>query len=433
MSQNTIEIRKCPTCGGAVHYDASAGMLACIWCGNTYEAQDLEVKRIDATPTGYLCPECGAQLVMDDFVAATSCPYCGNHEIAPHRLEGEFEPEFVIPFGITKVQAIQNYKEFLKDKQYLPTGFEEASSIVGIVGTYVPFWLKDGTVDFDFTFVSSHRSGRETSYGDHRRAGTYTYKRIPADASAHMPDDMMDSLEPYDYGKLEPFSTDCLPGFVAEHFTVRSKEVDDRIDFRSKNTAVLACKQTILDDYWRSTSVDSKRSCATVHHVRSTQALLPVWLFVVKFEGENYLVGVNGQTGKVAVNLPIDQTKKSRTVRKEGLISVLISLPGTALLIFMGIVSMPREIWGSPSVRSGYLAREGLSGIVLPILYFLLGLALPVLFYLFDTRIKSREVKRSMHNVENAGHALDYDTGGLSLKIREPKKGPVQHENNWPV
>ena len=416
MSQKTIEVRKCPTCGGAVHYDAQKGALACAWCGNTYKAQDLEVCRVDATPAGYLCPECGAQLVMDNFIAATTCPYCGNHEVASHRLEGDFEPEFIIPFGITKKQAIQRYEEFLKDKQYLPVGFAEKSSIVNMQGTYVPFWLKDGVVDFDFTFVSSHKGGRDISYGDHRRAGSYAYERIPADSSARMPDDMMDSLEPYDYSKFEPFSTDYLPGFVAEHFTVRSGDVDDRVDFRAKNTAVLACRQTILDDYWSSTSVDPKRSCATVRHARSTQALLPVWLFVVEFEDESYLVGVNGQTGKVAVNLPIDRSMQSRSARKEGLISVLISLPGTALLIFLA-TTMP---------------KAGLGDMVLSIGFVLLGLALPVAFYLYDTKVKSREVKRSMHNVKNAGHALDYNTGGLSLTIREPKKGPVQRENNWP-
>ena len=416
MSQKILEVRKCPTCGGAVSYDAHSGSLACAWCGNTYQPQDLEIKRIDATPTGYLCPECGAQLVMDDFVAATSCPYCGNHEIAPHRFEGRFEPEFVIPFGITKTEAMRRYEEFLQNKQYLPAGFAQNASIVSMQGVYVPFWLKDGVVDFDFTFVSSHRRGKNTSYGDHRRAGTYTYQRIPADSSARMPDDMMDSLEPYDYSKLERFSLDCLPGFVAEHCTVQSKNVDERVDFRAKNTAVLACRQTILDDYWSSASVDSKRSCATIHHTHSTQALLPVWLFVAEFEGEGYLVGVNGQTGKVAVNLPIDQAKKNRSVRKEGLISVLISLPGTALLLFLG-ATMP---------------KAGLSNMVLSVGFILLGIALPVLFYLYDTRVKSREIKGAMHNVRNAGHALDYDADGLSLTISAPERGPVQHQNNWP-
>ncbi|MBR3224165.1 MAG: zinc ribbon domain-containing protein [Atopobiaceae bacterium] len=417
MGQKTIEVRKCPTCSGAVHYDAHTGALTCAWCGNVYEAQDLQISRIDATPSGYLCPECGATLVMDDFVAATSCPYCGNHEIVPHRLEEEFEPEFVIPFGITKTQAVQRYEEFIKDKQYLPEGFAEKSSIVSMQGTYVPFWLKDGVVDFDFTFVSSHERGKNISYGDHRRAGTYAYERIPADSSARMPDDMMDSLEPYDYGKFEPFSTDCLPGFVAEHFTVKGEDVNGRVDFRAKNTAVLACRQTILDDYWTSTSVDSKRSCATVRHTRSTQALLPVWLFVTKFEDKGYLVGVNGQTGKVAVNLPIDQAKQNRSARKEGLISVLISLPGTVLLVFLGMVIMP---------------KEGLGNMVLSIGFVLLGLALPIAFYLYDTKVKSRQVKQSMHNVREAGHALDYDKGGLSLTISAPEKGPVHHQNNWP-
>ncbi|MDO4806503.1 MAG: hypothetical protein Q4A07_04565 [Coriobacteriales bacterium] len=82
-----IEVYKCPSCGGAVAFDADAGCLTCAWCGNAYDEKDLEVKRANDSLAGYLCPECGAKLMLDDFIAADTCPYCGNSEVVPHRFE----------------------------------------------------------------------------------------------------------------------------------------------------------------------------------------------------------------------------------------------------------------------------------------------------------------------------------------------------------
>ena len=43
----------------------------------------------------------------------------------------------------------------------------------------------------------------ETSHYDVRRAGSIGFEKIPVDASSKMPDDYMDSIEPYDYTDLK--------------------------------------------------------------------------------------------------------------------------------------------------------------------------------------------------------------------------------------
>ena len=41
-----------------------------------------------------------------------------------------------------------------------------------------------------------------------------TFEKVPVDASSKMPDNHMDSIEPYDYNALKAFSTAYLPGFL---------------------------------------------------------------------------------------------------------------------------------------------------------------------------------------------------------------------------
>lgn len=74
----TIEVRKCPACGGSLRYDARLSTLSCVWCGSTYSAEEAEVKTISTSLDGFTCPECGAQVCVDEFLAAVTCPYCGN-------------------------------------------------------------------------------------------------------------------------------------------------------------------------------------------------------------------------------------------------------------------------------------------------------------------------------------------------------------------
>ena len=57
------------------------------------------------------------------------------------------------------------------------------------------------------------------------------------------------------------------------------------------------------------TSVD--KESADIHYRRTAlhYALMPVWLLNTKWNGKNYLFSVNGQTGKLVGDLPIDKVK----------------------------------------------------------------------------------------------------------------------------
>ena len=53
----------------------------------------------------YNCPSCGAQVVTTASTAATTCFYCQNPVVLGGRLSGEFKPDRVIPFKLSKQKA----------------------------------------------------------------------------------------------------------------------------------------------------------------------------------------------------------------------------------------------------------------------------------------------------------------------------------------
>lgn len=76
----------------------------------------------------------------------------------------------------------------------------------------------------------------ETDHFHVYRAGSLSFERIPVDAASKMPDDHMDSIEPFDYAELKPFSTAYLPGFLADKYDVSVEDSQERADRRCRET-----------------------------------------------------------------------------------------------------------------------------------------------------------------------------------------------------
>ena len=285
---------KCPACTGPLHYEGASGRLECEYCGSSFgvtEIEDLYAEKIEeaeaaaavlqaeepeeeydmpdgsgswesnansdwgeeaANMKAYNCPSCGAELICDINTAATSCPYCGNPTIIPGNFSGALKPDYIIPFKLDKMAAINALAKYYKGKKLLPKAFADTNHLDDITGVYVPFWLYDGEAYADMYFratrVHTHTTRKERiTTTDHfrlRRAGSLKFEKIPVDASKKMPDTHMDAIEPYDYSELRPFSTAYMPGFLADKFDMSADECAERADQRAENSTVSVISST---------------------------------------------------------------------------------------------------------------------------------------------------------------------------------------------
>lgn len=362
---------QCPACTGPLHFVGESGRLECDYCGSCFDIAEMEAfyaekeakaaeaaqKReeteaaqksaeaeeqqtdgsdwdasglsedwgVDAVGMkAYCCPSCGAELLCDATTAATSCPYCGNPSVLPGQFAGILKPDFVLPFKLSKEDAIKALKKHYLKKPLLPSAFSKANHLEGIKGVYVPFWMYDGkasgSVRFHATKVHKYTSGdyeiTETSHYDVRRAGSIAFEKIPVDASSKMPDDYMDSIEPYDYTELKPFSTAYLPGFLADKYDVSVEDSRNRADRRCAGSLADALEKTVTGyASCKETARSIQLKRGKVHY-----ALLPVWILNTRWEGKDFLFAMNGQTGKLVGNLPVS------TKRVIGLFAAIAAL-----------------------------------------------------------------------------------------------------------
>ena len=322
---------KCPCCGGRLEFDSGLQKMKCPYCDTTFDVETLEgyddalkqdakddmhwdaaQQPWDDVQMGvYTCKSCGGELVCDENTAATACPFCGNPIVLTGRLSGDLKPDYVIPFKLDKKAAEAALRNHMKGKRLLPNLFRSENRISEVKGVYVPFWLYDGRMEargaYKAEISESHREGdyivTTTRHFDVARVGDADFVRVPVDGSSKMPDAHMDAIEPFDYSDLKPFSTAYLPGFLADRYDEDDKKCAARVLTRMKNSTAAALHDT-LGGY---TGVQTLSEQIDSRTLEPHYALLPVWMLHTRWKEQDFLFAMNGQTGKLIGDLPVDK------------------------------------------------------------------------------------------------------------------------------
>lgn len=337
---STLQEYKCPCCGGAIEFDSASQNMKCPYCDTEFELETLKSyddilktdsgddMKWDSNAGGewreeessgmrvYSCKSCGGEIVADETTAATECPFCGNQVVMMGQLSGDLKPDYVIPFKLDKAAAIAALKKHYEGKRLLPKVFKNQNHIEEIKGIYVPFWLFDTDADANIRYKATrvrHWSDSnfiytETSHYSVLRAGNIGFERVPVDGSTKMADDLMESIEPYDFSQAVDFQTAYLAGYLADKYDVDAETSVERANSRIKKSTADAFAATV-NGY--STVIPESTSIKLQNGV-AKYALYPVWILNTDWNGQKYTFAMNGQTGKFAGDLPMDKSAYKR-------------------------------------------------------------------------------------------------------------------------
>lgn len=346
---------KCPGCGAAIHFKPELGKFKCDYCDGEYTAEQLKdmekLRKEDeveisknkdkySSYVNYNCPDCGAEIITDENTAATFCVYCGNTSIIKNRLSGEFAPSKIIPFKIEKKKAIEAFKRLRKGRPLTPREFTNEKNIEKIQGVYIPFWLYDvnvgGTIEAKATKVTSWSRGNthytKTDYYKIIRSGDMSYSKVPVDGSTRFNNDMMNSIEPFDYEKLIDYNHAYLSGFLAEKYDVNKD--DAFVDAKSRTLRSTRDEMLSSAIGYTSRSITSDSLESSIKN--TMYVLLPVWMVNVKYKDKFYLFAMNGESGKFIGNIPLDKKRALFYTIFVFAISFVLCVAGSYMLFKMG-------------------------------------------------------------------------------------------------
>lgn len=326
---------KCPCCDGAIEFDSTSQKMKCPYCDTEFDVETLrsygddlnkqmgddmnwenapgEQWQVDES-TGlrtYICKSCGGEIVGDENLAATACPFCDNPVVMKGQLEGVLKPDLVIPFKLNKKAAKEALKKHYAGKKLLPKVFKDENHIDEIKGIYVPFWLFDADADasirYKATRVRSWSDSRyyytETQYYHVARDGGLGFRCVPVDGSSKMEDQLMESIEPFDVSEAVDFNTAYLAGYLADKYDVDAKQSIDRANQRIKESTEKSFAATAMGY----TTLIPVSSGVRLRNTSAKYALYPVWLLNTSWNGKKYTFAMNGQTGKLVGDLPMDK------------------------------------------------------------------------------------------------------------------------------
>ncbi len=325
----------CPACKTELNVVADTKETSCPGCGAEFETEALlsyaarqqEQKQSDMTwdtQAGsewdegeteglrvYSCKQCGGEIVADETTGATACPYCSNPVVLSGHFTGALKPDLVIPFKVDKKAAIAALNNHYKGKKLLPKVFKDQNHIEEVKGLYVPVWLFDADADAQVEYEATktrHWSDKdyeytETSHYAVLRGGRIGFENVPVDGSTKMDDTLMESIEPYDISAAVPFQSAYLPGFLADKYDVDADASITRANERIKQSTEDAFRSTVTGY----STVMPVSSNVQLENGRARYALYPVWILNTQWNKQKFTFAINGQTGKIAGDLPMDK------------------------------------------------------------------------------------------------------------------------------
>ena len=322
---------KCPNCGGETRYVPKEKKVVCDYCNSKFKPEELhtiikkskeeEDKKLEAK--SYSCSQCGATLLVFDDTAVTFCNYCGSNAMIESKLIKLMNPDYIIPFEISKEEAIKAYKNKINRSILVPRKLKSDITVEKFRGIYMPYCIYDMDYQGSVTSTGSvkylHLLGYDY-YNDYKVDANISahYEGLPYDLASKYYDKFSMAI-PFRFKEAKPFNINYISGYYAD-----AKDVN--IDTYDVDATKIISNDARNKLQHKKGGKFSSHGCSVPHipmRIKERKiGLFPVYFLAIVNDHKktvHYAV-VNGQTGKVAMDMPIDY-------KKYLILSLLLSIP----------------------------------------------------------------------------------------------------------
>lgn len=326
----------CPACNAAIQFNPQTSKLSCPYCGFEEEIaqpeqqKDQLAEEIDfesALERGnfnwgeekkiVICNTCAGESVYDALEIANVCPYCGSNHLMESSAENALAPNGVCPFRVTREEADENFKKWIKGKWFAPNEARRKAKADAFTGVYLPYWTFDSktasqyTAEYGIDRTETDSEGEKRTVTDWYKTSGFHQEFIDdclVRATTRYEEDLLKKVEPFQTGESLAYNKEYLTGYVAERYSIGLKDGWKM----AQNDIHDHLEQSISRVVKRKYNADSVRNIrfSTTHsNVTYKYVMLPLWVSSFRFKDKVYQFLVNGQTGKVGGQAPISIIK----------------------------------------------------------------------------------------------------------------------------
>jgi DNA-directed RNA polymerase subunit RPC12/RpoP len=353
----TKEAFLCPKCGGHVEFNLQENRLTCRYCGYAPEtgeersAADAERSMLAVLPTesGHRwaasqqllhCQRCGADSLWAPEEKAVKCPYCGSHQlISSAETEALVDPQAIAIMQLDEEEAIRRVQAWFGRGWFAPDDLTKAAKKRILHPAYYPFWTFDGTLELHWSCeINEGSSSRYQSWISRTGVECELFNDVLIPGLKRLNLKELRKLGPYNLMDVVEFKPEYLAGWPTLTYDLPLAK------------ASLMAREHVVRDVRRQLPNrvlpgQQKRRLQTggVNWLDMTfkYVLLPLWIGTYHYQGKEYQVMVNGQTGKVSGEKPRDILKTILIVS-----SVIASL--LVVLIFLALAGLEMGWFNAP-------------------------------------------------------------------------------------
>lgn len=319
----------CPNCTATTAYSTDDGGLTCANCGYHDKPQAEQVGRaaeefeftVDALQRSVhgwgeerkelVCNNCAAHTTLATADLTHICPFCGSNKVVQSRaVQDVLRPRFLLPFTVTTEQCRQIKSDWLEDNWMLPDGLTQLGRSTEYVPIYVPFWTFDARsfAKWRAEIAETKRRGNKT---------VTTWRKVSGEARLRFDDilvygtdkidhDLLKFIRQFDLDALVTYNPEYLAGIQAQAYDIPLETAWENARQRMRLRTKQECKNQINRRH-RNFQMALDFSEESWRYM-----LLPLYIAAYQYGNESYQVLLNGQSGKIVGQRPVDWVKVRR-------------------------------------------------------------------------------------------------------------------------
>lgn len=348
---------KCPQCGAVTKYSIKQASLVCEHCGYQEqlkaevvgkEAEQFEfsLDNLALAAHGWgearkdlRCLSCGAEITIPiDSIAAT-CAFCGSNNVIQQEANQErLRPKYLIPFKVDNQQCKTIAREWLGKSWMVPKALKSAS-LDAFTAIYLPYWTFHANTNAAWRAEVGHRTTER--YYDASSKSWKTRTKIvwrwesgnanltindlliagTERVSAHH----LQNVDQFNLADIVVYDPAFLAGLQAKGYDRPLEPAWELAREVMREQTKTACINQASTSMVRNFSMKMDFSDESWRYL-----LLPVYLAAYQFQNKTYHAILNGQTGTISGQRPVDW-------KKVWLVIAMIFAPGvlSALIGFI--------------------------------------------------------------------------------------------------
>ena len=388
---------ECPSCGANVKYIIGTHQVLCTHCNEKFDIDSLTKKLYSSGNNinnseiqEFHCSSCGAKFVSMDNSIIKICNFCGSENLTKSTLHSKIVTRKIIPFEITKEQMIKKFKDYIKYNPVSNSKFFNEDKIQKITGLYIP--VKVCNYDANFHAYSNLILSFDTEPFEFHSEYKAT---ITVDCLKDYPNIVFKNLLPYNLNKSVTYS----PYYLIDYFAITGNDfykpmikasktdISDKLFFDMEQ--IFRYMHFSDSPLVKPITFPNKKEqfLLELNTTSSDNYFFPVWTCSYKYNNKEYTFAINGQTGKVVADLPLDNIKAKKFTKD------FLAKDNLFFILFISLA----ELMAGMALALDKLETGTFNPVIIIIM--IMFFIVPMLFKMTDRSVAKGEVDKNRSSV----------------------------------